>query len=209
MAVAFIAAQAIALVALLLTRYRYPWFLAALACWTAQAVNATVMPGGAAWPATWWLRGEALVIVATTAACIEAILRARSHVESPFLRHQLGTAVVAIPACLVGMGIIFVAPPAASDLLGCFRLVRCWAWMLLALSIGLTALLLALQGAALPALPKWHLWLMLLVMAAHALICWYVDAPDAVRAALRDAYRSAVITACGAWIYLGLKSRRI
>jgi len=202
---AFIASQALALVWLLWKRYRFPWFITALACWFAQAIFVTKGPQFGApqpiidhWLRTQWVFGEGLAVIATCGAVLEAIGRVRRYAGSPFLRMQLSASCTALPAALVGMGILFAAP-VVGDGLASFRIIRSWSWVALALAMGITAFLTALQRVRMPRQVRFHLYLLLIVLGAHSVISWGVNASDAQRALARTIYRSTVIAACVGW----------
>ncbi len=196
----YIAAQASALVGLLLVRWPMKWFLLALSCWTAQSLNVALAMNVPGWPKLQWAYPEVAVLLVTAAATIEVIRRTSTFLPS-FRAFQLRFAALALPASAVGIGMILVAPP-IGDALAVFRVVRAWSWAAMAMSLLIVGLLLALERIAIPAAVRLHMWLLIAVLAAHACVAWYVGADDATRVLTRNVYRGVVTAACGGWITL-------
>jgi hypothetical protein len=204
----YVSIQAVALLRLAYLRFPYPKFLFSLFCWFAQSLNVALGPQYGAdqdvinvWIRHSWIPGEAICILATALACIEAINRGRQFVPSPFHRMQLGASGWSLAGCLTGLGIVFVAP-VVGDGIESFRLFRSWGWVALALAMAIVAGLLALQRVRMPRMVRWHLYLLTVVMWAHAGLSWFVNAEDTNRAMARMAYRLTVIACCVGWLFI-------
>ena len=63
--------------------------------------------------------------------------------------------------------------------------------------MAVTALLTALERIRMPWQVRFHLYLLLIVLGAHSVISWGVNASDAQRALARTIYRSTVAVCCG------------
>jgi len=198
----FVAAQVIALVRLLWVRFPYPCFLAALTLWTAQALNVTLVAPLASnpseWTRTWWRYPEIALIIATTAAVMEALGRSRKHVEDYLNRLLLLISAGALAFVIVLTGICFVAPFHGDDQ-DRFNQLRAWSWALMALWMVASDLLLTLRGVDRPTDACWHARLLMAVMIGKMLVAPLVAAPDEVWRDARAAYRPLVILACYCW----------
>jgi len=111
---------------------------------------------------------------------------------------QLFVASVALPAFVIGLGVVFVAP-LDGDALEVFRTLRMWAWCAALMSMVVTMMLLTLQGHRTPWQTTIHVALLTIVLFAHATISTLVNAPDPTRAIARGVFRSAIILCSLGW----------
>ncbi len=191
----FIGSQVTALFCLLLTRSPYRWFLLAFGMGIVQTIQGRWFLPAGDYYGSWRMRdGEALALLLMQAACLECIALATGFVKRDFARFQMKVAIIALPVCLVGLGIAHLVP------LTGFLVARSWIWVGLSLSLLLTLLLTSLERIRMPWRIRLHLCLLLAVISAHAGVCWGVDAPDAVWGIVRQAYRCVVIAASVGWI---------
>jgi hypothetical protein len=204
----YVAALVLALLAAILRKCPWRWFALALALWLLQAINVNLAQPTTQWTRTWWRYPEALSMLATAAACVEAIERTREFAGEPFRRFQLRVASFAIPASIVGLGIYFVAP-FDGDSMRSFNQGRMWLWIGLALALLIVELLVDLQGIARPSGVRWHLRLLLAVMLAHAALSplWGIE-DDATWQLLRRASRLVTMVCCAGWVLTAKNSAR-
>jgi hypothetical protein len=200
----YILALAAALARLLWVRYPYPWFVAALAMWLAQAVNVSLFPGTTReWTSTWWMYPEIALVIATAGALVESVARGTSYVRSPFRRAQAGFAAWLLAVFAAGVGIVEVKPP-IGDALAVFLILREWTWIGLALAAIVTELLLI--GVARPARVAWHHRLLLVVLLTHAaaapLTLAYLGVPSWWKI---HGISRAIVAACCVWWIVGAK----
>ncbi len=190
----FLGSQVAALLCLLLTRSPYRWLLLAFGMGIIQTIQGRWFLPSGDYYGSWRMRdGEALALILMQAACLECIALATGFVKRDFARFQMKVAIIALPVCLVGLGIAHLVP------LTGFLVARSWIWVGLSLSLLLTLLLTSLERIGMPWRIRLHLCLLLAVLSAHAGVCWAINVPDATWYTLRSVYRWTVILASAGW----------
>lgn len=201
----YLLALSAAFLRLLWVRWPLRWHVAFLAAWTVEALVVTMGPQSgdvSAWLRGMWMWVDAATLALAIAASLEATSRARRFVDRPHVRFSMAVAAWGFAGALVGAGVLFVAPP-HGDALEVYRTCRAWIWAALLLAVGITRLLMALRPVVMPWALAAHVNLMVAILAAHAITCWFVGASDAERGWARFGFRVVVIGACAGWITIG------
>ncbi len=181
------------------------FFSTAINLWFWQAINVNLAQPTAHWVSWHWAPLEAILMLATAAACVEAIERTRAFAGRN--RFHLRIAAWAIPVSLVGFGVYFVAPFAGTPIHR-FTQGREWLWVLLALALLIAELLVSLERVERPVAVRWHLRLLLVVMLSHAAVGSLTWMGDPEWQYVRRASRVVQMACCAGWVWISLRDSK-
>ncbi len=215
----FISAQALCLFWLILKRYQFPFFIAALAAWVSQSAIVTMGPQYGdpkpevdAWLRSTWAPAEMFVLAVTAISCFEGARKAREWVQRGYHRFVAFSAASGLGIAAIGIVAVNSHYAKGADWYERFRQVRGLIWLMLTVYMAVTILLLLKRNTLVPSKVWFHLGLLTIVLAAHAALCGIMESHpengDAVRALAREIFRGTVIIACVGFIWNAAENPR-
>ncbi len=212
MKICFVVAQTLCLFWLILKRYQFHNFMVALSIWVIQSAVVTMGPQYGAneaevneWLRHVWSPMEIISISWTAVSCFEAARSVREHVERGYHRFVAFSAASGLGIAMVGIVAMQSDPTKQGDWYFRFLHVRGMIWLVLAVYMAVTMLLLLKTNINVPAVCWVHLGLLTAILGAHAGLCGLLESSPEIRALAREVFRISVILGCFGWI---LNARR-